>query len=193
MSIKAVNLQKSYRLLNHGPTVMVSAKHGNVINAMSVAWACALDFAPPKLTVVIDKGAFTRHLIENSGYFAVQVPTAKQASLVLDMGLSRHQNALKMQKVPVFYQEGFDVPLIEGCAAWLVCKLISEPHNQQIYDLFIGEVIGAWADDQVFKDGHWLFDEATDDMKTLHYIAGGQFYKIGEGLKLQHHPYVANE
>lgn len=193
MSIQTVELQKSYRLLNHGPTTIISAQHEKVINAMSVAWTCALDFAPPKVTVVIDKGAFTRHLIEQSGYFAVQIPTAKQAKLVLDMGLSRHSHPDKLKEVSFFYQENFQVPLIEGCAAWLICKLIDEPHNQQAYDLFIGEVVGAWADDRVFKDGHWLFDEAPDEMRTLHYIAGGQFYKIGEGLNVQHHPYNSAE
>lgn len=26
-----------------------------------------------------------------------------------------------------------------GSSAWLVCKRIPEPHNQEIYDLFIGD------------------------------------------------------
>ncbi len=55
-----------------------------------------------------------------------------------------------------------------------------EPHNQQTYDLFIGEVIGAWADDRVFRDGHWHFDDAPDDLRTIHHVAGGQFLLIGE-------------
>jgi chromate transporter len=42
-----------------------------------------------------------------------------------------------------------DVPLVAGCSAWLVCRLLDEPHNQQAYDLFIGEVIAAWADERV--------------------------------------------
>ena len=54
----------------------------------------------------------------------------------------------------LFYPEKFDVPLVRGCAGWMVCKLISEPHNQQEHDLFIGAVLDAWADDIVF-DGHW--------------------------------------
>ena len=42
-----VPLDKAYRLLNHGPTVLVSASHAGEDNAMAAAWACALDFAPP--------------------------------------------------------------------------------------------------------------------------------------------------
>ena len=45
--ISPVALEKAYRLLNHGPTVLVSAGHDGVDNVMAAAWACALVFAPP--------------------------------------------------------------------------------------------------------------------------------------------------
>ena len=31
-------LDKAFRLLNHGPTVLVSARHGGVSNVMAAAW-----------------------------------------------------------------------------------------------------------------------------------------------------------
>ncbi|RYE67864.1 MAG: flavin reductase, partial [Oxalobacteraceae bacterium] len=73
---------------------------------------------------------------------------------------------------------------VTECSAWLACKLISEPHNQQNYDLFIGEITGAWADARVFKNGHWQFEEADPALRSLHYIAGGHFYAIGESLSI---------
>ena len=39
-------------------------------------------------------------------------------------------------------------------APWLVCRVILCRTRQQAYDLFIGEVVGAWADDRVFRNGH---------------------------------------
>ena len=71
MAIRAVEIQKFYRLVNHGPTAMISAKADGVENVMSAAWVCALDFAPKaKIMVVLDKQAFTRKLVEKSGWFA---------------------------------------------------------------------------------------------------------------------------
>jgi flavin reductase (DIM6/NTAB) family NADH-FMN oxidoreductase RutF len=55
-----------------------------------------------------------------------------------------------------------------------------EPHNQQTYDLFIGEVVGAWADERVFRDGHWNFDDAPDELRTIHHVAGGHFFVTGD-------------
>jgi flavin reductase (DIM6/NTAB) family NADH-FMN oxidoreductase RutF len=62
--------------------------------------------------------------------------------------------------------------------------LVPEPHNQQSYDLFIGEVVAAWADPRVFSDGRWHFEDSPDELRTLHYVAGGQFYVTGEALKV---------
>lgn len=185
-SLAPVDLAKAYRLVNHGPTVLVSARDGDVANVMAAAWCCALDFAPPKLTLVLDKSTRTRELIERSGRFAVQVPTAAQLPLVNAVGnhsLRDEPDKLSRAGVELFQLPGQDVPLVAGCSAWLICDLISEPHNQDSYDLFIGQVVAAWADDRVFRDGHWHFEDADPAWRSLHHVAGGHFYAIGEALK----------
>ena len=183
--IAPVDLAKAYRLLNHGPTVLVSAGHEGVENVMAAAWSCALDFSPPKLTVVLDKIAKTRQLVEQSGTFVIQVPTAAQLQLTHEVGtrtLLEDPAKLARAGVELFRMEGYDLPFVAGCAAWLACRLIPEPHNQQTYDLFIGEVVGAWSDTRVFHDGHWDFEHAGPEWRSLHYIAGGHFYAIGDAL-----------
>jgi flavin reductase (DIM6/NTAB) family NADH-FMN oxidoreductase RutF len=186
--IAPVDLKKSYRLINHGPTVLVSASHDGVTNVMAAAWACALDFSPPKLTVVLDKIAKTREFVEKSGSFVIQVPTAAQLQLTHEVGtrsLFDQPDKLERSGVEWFRIDGYDLPFVSGCAAWLACRLIVEPHNQQTYDLFIGEVVGAWSDTRVFKDGHWNFENADPAYRSLHYIAGGHFYAIGDRLTVE--------
>ena len=186
--IAPVDPDKAYRLLNHGPTVLVSARHDGVDNVMAAAWACAMDFMPAKLTVVLDKIAATRALVERSGVFLIQVPTAAQLQLTHAVGtrsLADEPDKLQRAGVELFSMPGFELPFVAGCSAWLACRLIPEPHNQSTYDLFIGEVVGAWADTRVFKDGHWLFEHADPAFRSLHYIAGGHFYTIGEALDVE--------
>ena len=182
-----VPLDKAYRLLNHGPTVLVSAAHAGQRNVMAAAWACALDFVPPKVTVVLDKATHTRTLVEASGIFALQLPTVAMAALTVGVGTdSAHTVPDKLERhgVQWFEAPGHTPPLVQGCAAWLVCRVIPEPRNEQTYDLFIGEVLAAWADERVFRNGHWEFDTAPDALRTLHYVAGGQFYATGASVKV---------
>jgi len=182
-----VPLDKSYRLMNHGPTVLVSAQHAGVQNVMAAAWACVLDYGQtPRVTVVLDKSTRTRELVEASGFFALQLPTRAMATLTVGVGSDSARDLpdkLDKHGVKIFASPGMDIPLVDGCVGWLTCRLLPEPHNQQTYDLFIGEVIGAWADDRVFSLGRWHFDGAPDALRTLHHVAGGQFFVTGEAVQ----------
>ena len=134
--IAPVPLDKAYRLLNHGPTVLVSAAHAGQHNVMAAAWACALDFVPPKVTVVLDKATRTRELVEASGMFALQLPTVPQAAMTVGIGTDSAKtlpDKLQRHGVALFEAPGQPAqttpPLVQGCAAWLVCRVIPEPHN----------------------------------------------------------------
>ena len=185
-----IDLEKAYRLLNHGPTVLVSTCHGTQTNVMAAAWNMPLDFEPPKIAIVIDKSTYTRELIEASGTFAINVPCRAQAEMVVRVGASSGRELLGKQPnnkfaafdLPTFAASKIDAPLLEGCVAWLECKLITEPHIQNTYDLFLAEVVAAHADERVFSDGRWHFD-GYDELRTIHHIAGGNFMAIGEAFK----------
>lgn len=185
-NIAPVELKKAFRLINHGPTILVSAGYEGVENVMAAAWACALDYDPPKLTVVLDKETKTRELIEKSGEFVIQVPTVAQIELTRKAGsisLNDDEDKLAHSGVKLFRFDGYDLPFVEGCTGWLACKVIPEIHNQNTYDLFIGEVTAAWSDTRAFKDGHWHFENADPSLRSIHHVAGGNFYAIGEGYK----------
>lgn len=180
----AVPLPKAYRLLNHGPTVLVSSAHGGQRNVMAAAWNMALDFDPPKVAVVIDKSTLTRELVEATGEFVLSVPSRQQAAMTLAVGThsGREIDKFSIAGVHAAAASMVGAPLIEGCLAWLECRVIAEPHIQQSYDLFLGEVVAAWADPTVFSDGRWHF--ADDRQRSIHYLAGGSFFATGDEFKV---------
>lgn len=186
--ISPVPLDRAYRLMNHGPTVLVSAAHGGQRNIMAAAWAMPLDFDPPKVTVVLDKSVWTRELLLASGSFALQVPCVAQRHIVQTVGNStgKSLNAAGRDKfasygLSTFTGQNPELPLLEGCVAWLECTLIDLPDNQERFDLFIGEVTAAHADSRVFANGRWDFT-GHDALRTLHHVAGGHFQVIGDGI-----------
>jgi flavin reductase (DIM6/NTAB) family NADH-FMN oxidoreductase RutF len=182
-----IELPKAYRLLNHGPTILISARYNGKQNIMAAAWNMPLDFDPPKITVVIDKSAYTRELIEAAGTFAISVPCVAQIDIVRKVGTTSGRDLKDTDKFAEYGLETFsattiDAPLLKGCVAWLECKLIPRQDNQNTYDLFIAEVVAAQADERVFSDGHWHF-KGYDDLRTIHHIAGGAFFVTGEAIK----------
>lgn len=183
--IKPVALEKACRLLNPGPTVLVTSKHGDRRNVMAASWSMALDFNPPKVCVVIAEETFTRELVDSSGYFALNLPARPFADVTLAVGhhSGRDVDKFKKYSLKTFGDQDSRAPLIEGCVGWLECRVVPEPNHQQKYDLFIGEVLRAWADDRVFTEGHFL--QPPRELQTLHYVAGGHFFVASEFLSLE--------
>ena len=178
----SVELKRAYLLLNHGPTVLVSASHGGHENVMAAAWNTALDFLPAKVCVVLDKKSYTRELIEASGAFTLSVPTQNLAHITTQVGSKTGRGIRKISEMGVatLPAEHIAAPLIAGCAGWLECKLLPEPEMQSKYDLFFGEVVAAWADARVFVENRWQFDdEKHPGMRTIHHIAAGNYFAAG--------------
>lgn len=180
-----VELSKAYRLLNHGPTVLVSSAHGDARNVMAASWSMPLDFSPPKVAVVIDRNTRTRQLVEASGEFALNVPSRLLAKATLDVGSASGKEVDKFAEygLATFAAEKIAAPLLEGCLGWLECRVVAEPHIQDRYDLFLGEVIAAWADPRAFRNGHWSFEEGSP--RSIHYVAGGNFFETGEAFEVK--------
>jgi flavin reductase (DIM6/NTAB) family NADH-FMN oxidoreductase RutF len=184
IAIQPLELAKSYLLLNHGPVTLVSSAHGSRRNVMAASWAMPLDFSPPKVAVVVDSRALTRELIEASGEFVLNIPARRVAEQVLAVGSHSGRDIDKFERLGLATLPAAKVaaPLIDGCVGWLECKVMPEAHNQQRYDLFIGEVVAAWADPHVFDNGRWHFPD--EGSRTIHYVAGGNFFSTGEAFDI---------
>jgi flavin reductase (DIM6/NTAB) family NADH-FMN oxidoreductase RutF len=188
-----VELSKANRLINHGPTVLVSSAHGGRRNVMAAAWSMPVEFTPPRIAVVIDKSTFTRELVLGSGTFALSLPCRASADLAYTVGSEsgRDAAAAGTDKFTLHGIEAFDgpvlgLPLVTGCVAWLACRLISEPHAQAAYDTFFGEVVSAQADNRVFADGRWDFRDDNAELHTLHHLGAGLFALPARTVQARH-------
>lgn len=180
-----VRLEHASRLINHGPTVLVTSAHGERRNVMAAAWSMPVEFTPPRIAVVIDKHTWTRELAAASGAFGICIPGAGLADLTHAVGSASGREGDKFARFGIAARPGpvLGVPLIEaGCAAWLECRLIREPHTEAAYDTCFAEVVAAAADARVFEHGHWSFRPDNAELHTLHHLGGGHFVRAAETL-----------
>ncbi len=159
---RPVALEHASRLINHGPTVLVTSAAGGQRNVMAAAWSMPVEFTPPRIAVVIDKRTLTRELVLASGAFGLCIPGAGLADLTYAVGSTSGRDGDKFARfaIPAAVGPVLGVPLIEsGCSAWLECRLIREPHAQDAYDTCFAEVVAAAADARIFADGRWSVHE----------------------------------
>ena len=177
--VQPVPLAQAYRLINHGPTVLVSTAHAGRLNVMAAAWNMPLDFNPPKVAVVVDRTTLTRELIESSGEFVLNVPVVGQADAVRQVGTTSGRDLDKWTStgLAVMAPSVVKAPLVAGCVAWLECRLLPEAEVLQRHDLVLADVVAAWADARAYAGGRWLPLQPPQHM--LHHIAGGEFFQTG--------------
>jgi flavin reductase (DIM6/NTAB) family NADH-FMN oxidoreductase RutF len=185
-----VDLPHATRLLNHGPVTIVTSAHGERSNVMAAAWAMPLDFDPPKVAVVIDSRTLTRQLVDASGVFGLQVPDRAFAQQTLAVGSHAGVEfdkfaALNLQTFPA---QKIEVPMLAGCVAWLECKVLPDnTENSRRYDLFLAEVVAAYADSSVYSNSRWHFGD-DPGARTVHYVAGGTFFMTGDAFEVKSSP-----
>jgi flavin reductase (DIM6/NTAB) family NADH-FMN oxidoreductase RutF len=181
-TMKPVALAHASRLVNHGPTVLVTSAQGERRNVMAAAWSMPVEFTPPRIAVVIDKRTYTHELALASGNFGLCLPGAALADLTWTVG-NESGRELAARGTDKFERHGIEaepgpvlgVPFVRGAIAWLECRRIPEPHTEQAYDTWFGEVVSAFADERVFSAGRWTFTEANAGLHTLHHLGGGSF------------------
>jgi flavin reductase (DIM6/NTAB) family NADH-FMN oxidoreductase RutF len=178
---KEVRLSHASRLVNHGPTVLVTTEHDGRRNIMAAAWSMPVEFTPPRIAVVVDKKTFTSDLLQASGRFALCLPVPALADLTYRVGSESgrdiHGGSDKFVRHGIATFEGplLGLPLVEGCCAWLELRRIPEAHSEQAYDTVFGEVVSAQADDRVFANGRWSFRADNAEWHTLHHLGAGAF------------------
>ena len=177
---QTVELRHASRLVNHGPTVLVSTQSGTRRNVMAAAWSMPVEFTPPRIAVVLDKSTYTRELVLASGRLALNLPCVALADLTYTVGSVSGRDAAASDKFERFAIAHFDgpelgLPLVTGCVAWLECKVLREPHAEDAYDTFFVEVVSAQADSRVFANGRWSFSDDNASLHTLHHLGAGAF------------------
>ena len=179
---RPVALEHASRLLNHGPTVLVTSAHAGRRNVMAAAWSMPVEFTPPRIAIVIDKRTFTRDLVVASGAFGVCLPASALVDLTYAVGSESGRDIDKFARHGIAASAGpvLGVPILEtGCSAWFECRLIREPHAEEAYDTCFADVVAAAADARIFAEGRWSVRDDNAVLHTLHHLGGGRFARAG--------------
>ena len=69
-----IELHHASRLLNHGPTVMITSfdEQSQRRNIMAAAWSMPVAFEPPRVAIVVDKSTARKVLINGALYIVLE-------------------------------------------------------------------------------------------------------------------------
>ena len=184
---RPVELHHASRLLNHGPTILITSYDDETKrrNVMAAAWSMPVEFEPPRIAIVVDKNAWSREIIERNGTFGIVVPGVAAANWTYAVGSisGREEDKFNAYGIPAINGPVLGLPVVEEkCLAWMECRLLPATAAASHYDTLFGEVVSAAADERPFVAGRWQFDD--DKRNTLHHLGAGTFVASGKQIRV---------
>ena len=180
MSFVALPIERANRLINHGPTVLVTSGSGDTANAMTAAWCMPASHSPPMLAVAIGPSRHTHELIMASGEFAVCVPDQGMLEQLWCCGTKSGRKEAKFSccRLTAVKADHIETPLIGECLGAIECRLDSHPVAGD-HTIFVGKVLAAWVKPAAFSERM-----KVEEFQTLHHLGGREFCLPGKVVRI---------
>lgn len=177
--LKDIPLEKCYRLINHGPVVLITSGTDSKINIAPVAWTTPVNDEPALVCLPLAKSHYTTELIETHGQFVINIPDEDLLPAILHTGKASGRNENKFVSAGLTPAAGVKIttPHIEECIGYLECRVKDKKEYDGVV-LFVAEVLNARANEDLFDDC-WIAGKA----KTVHHLGVGYFAVTGKRFK----------
>jgi flavin reductase (DIM6/NTAB) family NADH-FMN oxidoreductase RutF len=119
-------------------------------NIIAVSFCMPVSKTPPLIACAIGRSAYSCELIERTQEFIVNVPSRALEPKVYYCGFhsGAHVDKFKVTGLTPLPARQVKAPIIAECVAWMECTVHQEVETGD-KNLFVGEVLEAYADDAV--------------------------------------------
>ncbi|MGK7394923.1 MAG: flavin reductase family protein [Candidatus Cyclobacteriaceae bacterium M3_2C_046] len=154
--IEKNKITQALRKITYG-FYIATAKKDDQIGAGTVCWVSQVSFEPPMVMMGIKKGSNLKHIIEQSGAFAINIVGKAEKPMLSPFFKETQSEDHRINGYK--YEDGqLNCPILEGLPAFLECKVI-ESYTPGDHTIFIGEVVNY---DVRNKDAEPLIEWETD-------------------------------
>jgi flavin reductase (DIM6/NTAB) family NADH-FMN oxidoreductase RutF len=137
-----MDAEAAFGKLINGIAVLTVSASGRK-NGMTVAWFTRVSHDPPLVMVSVGRGRHTKALLEESGYFCLNVLAKDQVALAKAFGF--HSGRDRDKFAGVRHHDGdTGAPVIDGAAAYLECSIVGIDEAGD-HIMFVGEVVASGA------------------------------------------------
>ncbi|MEW6516261.1 MAG: flavin reductase family protein [candidate division FCPU426 bacterium] len=178
---KSVPLDSAYRLINHGPVLLISSRsRRGRFDLAPIAWACPVGMEPCQVLLAMSPGHQTFRNIQAERGFIVCVPGKAQVKWVREAGSISGTQADKFAKfkIPSFPGKKVRAQIPQGTVAYLECNWQRTIRLKEVA-LVIGRCVHAAALAQAYQG---RLRAEKPEGKTLHHLGGNVFMVPGDKL-----------
>lgn len=170
---KSLERHLAFRLLAHGPVLLLTSQYQRQPNVMTLAWSTTLSSSEGLIGVAVAPTRLSHEFISKTDEFALNVPHVDLLSKVWYCGTHSGREVDKWEAAPLTPAESttIETPLINEALAWLECTVVNRLTVGD-HTLFIAQIVAAQVEEAAFSDT-WRPDEEAGH--TLHHLGGNLF------------------
>jgi flavin reductase (DIM6/NTAB) family NADH-FMN oxidoreductase RutF len=166
-------------LLAPVPPCLVTCKHEDTENVLTVAWTGILNTKPPRTYIAVRPERFSYDLIKESGRFVINLTTASMVKITDYCGVVSGRNVNKLEQCALATQPAtkMDVPVLTDSPLALEC-VVREVIPMETHHLFLADIVAVDVEESLVDEkGKLHLDRAG-----LAAYAHGEYFALGEKL-----------
>ena len=160
------------------PVILVGATVEEKANFLTVVWFSMVNFEPPVIAVVLNKGHYTNKGIHVHKTFSINVPSTVLLEATDYCSVVSGFEHDKSKAFTIFNGELKNAPMIEECPLTAECKVI-RTLQYETHEVFFGEIINTYADNGILAHGR----PDVGKMKPILYsMYNNLYWELGKTL-----------
>lgn len=135
------------------PVTIVGANIKDKPNFMTIAWVGIVEYDPPMISISASQSHYTNQGIIENETFSVNIPSEEMLVVADYIGIKSGKEIDKSGIFEVFYGSLSTAPMIKKTPINLECKLFKRLDTERGHDIFIGEIVNAYCEEQFLTNG----------------------------------------
>lgn len=170
---------KGGALLSPVPAVLVSCGSGDSANLITVGWTGIVCTHPPRLYISLRPERYSHDIIDKSGEFCVNLPSAGLVKALDYCGVRSGREHDKFAEANLTKEDSFEVscPSVAECPLTLECRVFQKlPLGT--HDMFLADIVAVGADESLIdKNGRLMLEKAS-----LLAYSHGDYFELGKKI-----------
>jgi len=160
------------------PVILVGAQVKGKPNFLTVVWFSMVNFKPPMISVVLNRAHYTNQGIKQTNTFSINIPSTEMLEATDYCSVVSGFEHDKSKLFDIFYGELRNAPMITECPLTAECRVI-QTIQFTTHELFVGEVITAYADDNMLKQER---PDITKIKPFIYSMYDNHYWELGKSI-----------
>ncbi len=161
------------------PVVLVGANVNGKPTYTTIAYCGIVQHKPPMISIASNKGHYANSGIKENRTFSINIPSQEMVEVTDYIGLNSGKTVDKSILFENFYGELKTAPMARECPLNLECSLIQTVNVSGGNDIFIGEIVRAYAEEKYIANGLPDISKIKPIIFSMH---DNNYWKLGGHL-----------